>query len=285
MTDPAAAPGSYAPQLPPLAAFGGAPLYVTGEDALMATVLNGAAGVTVTISGRMLEFGTMRSTPFAQSIVPATDRTASVVRFSIGDGWLLNAQAIITGGTPASGQTFVRLSLVRGLTSVAGELFTLFAGYVTAKLPQSYPGSGIAASTDGCGALRSITGATPAAGAEISESVPTGARWELLAFVAKLSASAAVANRQVRLTLDDGANVFFQNLNTFAETASQVITYAYIQNTSLGQLLTVDQVVSVIPGNVRLGAGHRIRTTTLGIQGADQWSLVQYLVREWIEGA
>jgi hypothetical protein len=41
-----AAPSSFVPSFPPLAAFGGSPLYVTGEDALLMTVFNAAAGVT-----------------------------------------------------------------------------------------------------------------------------------------------------------------------------------------------------------------------------------------------
>src|SRR5882672_7074542 len=133
--------GSYDTPIPPLVAMGGAPLFVTGEDALCVTVSNAAAGVTVTVTGRTLQFGATRPKPFAQTIIPATDRSASVARFTLGDGWLLNAEAIVSAGTPAIGQTFARLSLVRGLNANAPDLFTLGADYVTAKLPLSYPGS------------------------------------------------------------------------------------------------------------------------------------------------
>src|SRR5436305_1668835 len=124
-------PQSFVPPMLGVGAMGGAPLYVTGEDALACTVFNAAAGVTVTITGRTLELGDVRPKPFTQTLIPATDRSSSVVRLTIGDGWLLNAQVVVSTGSPAAGQTFARLSLVRGITSNAIDLFTLAANYVT----------------------------------------------------------------------------------------------------------------------------------------------------------
>lgn len=284
MADPTA-PGSFTAPIPPLAAFGGSPLYVTGEDALCATVFNAAAGVTVTITGRMLEFGQARPTPFSQTIIPATDRSSSVVRFTLGDGWLLNAQAIVSAGTPATGQTFVRLSLVRGITANAIDLFTLAANYCTAKMPVSYPGSPVLGSTEGCGALRSIIGAVPAAGAEISETVPTGARWELLSLHATLVAAAVVATRNTILTLDDAANVYGRFPMNNAQGTGVTINMSWGQGQVFINGEPQQGMSAAIPVNVKLAAGHRIRTATVSIQGADQYSAIQYLVREWIEGA
>jgi hypothetical protein len=276
---------SFVPPLPPLVAVGGAPLYVTGEDALRCTVFNALAGVTVTITGRMLVFGQARPSPFTQTLIPATDRSASTVTFSLGDGWLLNAQVIVSVGTPAIGQTFARLSIVHGLTSVAAELFTLCADYITARMPLSYPGSSVQDSTEGQGALRSITGTTPAAGAEIAETVPTGARWELLAFFYQLVTAVAVANRTPNLILDDGANIFFRIAANAAQVASTTLQHSYFQGVNRAGLDVGVTNQLPIPSNNRLGAGFRLRTLTAAIQAADQFSLVQYLVREWIEGA
>ena len=60
-------------------------------------------------------------------------------------------------------------------------------------------------------------------------------------------------------------------------TNSPVITVTVMAN--------VQPAVMVIylPFNNRLGAGHRIRTKTNNIQGADQHGPVQYLVREWFD--
>jgi hypothetical protein len=40
-----------------------------------------------------------------------------------------------------------------------------------------------------------------------------------------------------------------------------------------------------LPSMMFLSAGHRIRTVTAAIQAADAYTAVQYLVREWLEGA
>jgi hypothetical protein len=284
MADPGASQ-SFSPPLPSIEAFGGSPLYVTGEDALAVTVNNAAAGVTVTITGRTLGFGQLRPSPFTQTLTPATDRSSSVVRFTLGDGWLLNAQVIVSAGTPAVGQTFARLSLVRGITANAVDEFTLAADYVTAKLPLSYPGSGVLRSTDGAGALRSITGATPAAGAEISETVPAGARWELIAFLWQLITGVAVANRTSRLVIDDGVNVLWNAPTTPVQPASLTINYAAAQGLVAGFQDTFSTNFTPIPFGVKLAAGFRLRTGTVNLQAADQYGVVRYLVREWIEGA
>jgi hypothetical protein len=276
---------SFAPPFPPLVAMGGAPLYLTGEDELRLTVFNGAAGVTVTLTGRVLEFGQTRPTPFKQTLVPATDRSASAIVLGLGDGWLLNCQVIVSAGTPLLGQTFARLSLVHGHTSGADELFTLAENYITAKQSVSYPGVNGTRSLDGAGALRSIIGTTPGAGAEVSETVPTGARWELIAFEADLTTSAAAANRLPTLTLDDGANVYFHSSATGNELASLTWANGWVQGLAFIFDGTRQIAQSFIPTNNRLGSGHRIRTQTFGIQGADQYASPKYLVREWIEGA
>lgn len=263
---------------------GGAPLYLTGEDALKLSVMNAAAGVTVKVSGRFLPADGGRPVPFTSFLVPATDRSLSTLVVPLAEGWLLNAQALVSGGSPMTGQTFAMLSLARGVTSVAEDLFTLAAGYVTARQRLSYPGSPVQNSVDGAGALRMINGTTPAAGAEVFETVPTGARWQLLYFKLQLATSAVVANRGVTLNFDDGTNFYF--------VATQGTTQAASSTTSLYWAHGFPNVVSAnesnrlqgLPTNALLPAGHRIFTSTAFIDVADQFSSVRYVVREWMEG-
>lgn len=282
---------SHIPGAPPLGglaaplAVGGAPLYLTGEDVLKVTVFNAAAGVTVKVSGRFQSADGGRPSPFVSTLVPATDRTASTLIVPLAEGWLLNAQAIVSGGAPLTGQTFAILSLARGVTTNAEDLFTLVAGTITAKQRLSYPGSAVANTLDGGGALRSIAGATPGAGAEISETVPTGARWELLTFQATLVTSAAAANRVPQLTIDDGTTVIFRVGAALNQAASLTQRRSWFQGAPAPYLDNASNVPMPLPSNVRLGAAFRIKTVTAAIDVADQYSAVQYLVREWIEGA
>lgn len=284
MTPDPPAPSSWSPAFPPMAAFGGAPIYSAGGEALLVSVMNAAAGVTVTITGRTLALGDSKPSPFGVTLIPATDRSVSTRIIPIPDGWLLSAQAIVSAGTPLTGQTFVKLSLIHGTTSTAPELWTLCADYITAKQALSYPGAGIVDPTDTAGALRSITGTTPGAGVEITETVPTGARWQLLTFRYQLATSGTVANRQSSLLIDDGTtNLVYAGGNN-TEAASS--TYLYSYGTGFGPLtgIPTNALGESLPSPLFLGAGFRIKTQTIALQAGDQYSVVQYLVREWIEG-
>ena len=138
---------------------------------------------------------------------------------------------------------------------------------------------------DGGGALRSITGATPAAAAEISETVPTGARWELIALRTQLVTSATAGARRPILFLDDGANVFARLSNSSTLAASLTGNFTWIEGSGAPSLDGGTDFQAAVPSGVRLGSGYRIRTSTTNIQAGDQFSAVQYLVREWLEGA
>lgn len=259
-------------------------LYVTGEDQLRLTVLNALAGVTVTIRGRFEDL-TGRVVPFGSALTPATDRTQSQVTVRLGDGWLLNAHVQVSAGAPLTGQTFAILSVVRGEGTAAIELATLAAGPITAIQRVSFPGSSVANSLEGAGAIRVITGATPAVGADISETVPTGARWELIALTAQLTASAAAANRIPVFLFDDGATVFFRFGALVAQTANQVFRRHFIQGGLSIANDAANNAQLALPIGVRLLSGYRMRTTTTAIDAGDQWTAPIFMVREWIEGS
>jgi hypothetical protein len=277
-------PDSFAPSFPPLAAMGGSPIYFTGEESLKLSVQNAAAGVTVTITGRFLALGETRASPFKETLTPATDRTVSSKVIPLTSGWLLGVQAIVSAGSPLVGQTFARLSLMHGNTSAAEELLTLAADCITTKQPLAYPGSGILHSTDGAGALRSVTGSTPAVGAEISEAVPTGARWKVIAIGTVLTTSAAAGNRTPNILLDDGTNYLFQQSVGANVTASQAQKLSWAPGVVISLGVTPNGMSANIPAEMMLGAAGRVRTLTNGILAGDQWSAPQILVCEWIEG-
>ena len=263
---------------------GGSAIRVTGEDDLRLTVLNGLAGVTVVVRGRVLNCDG-ELIPFEQKLTPTTDRLASTVTVRLSEGWLVQAHAFVSAGSPLVGQTFALLSVIRGDAAAAIDLFTLAAGYVTATQRASFPSGGVGSSLRFDGAIRSITGTAPGAGAEISETVPAGARWDLLAFFTTLTTSVAAANRVPALFLDDGANVFIKSSQQGNQIASLAWDYLWApgdQSQAAGNRLIV---TSSLPVPVRLGAGYRLRTNTTAIQAADQWAAPQYVVREWIEGS
>lgn len=266
-------------------AFGpGSPTrYLTDTETLRLTVFNAASGVRVALRGRKIdENGESR---FASNEgTPTTARAASIVEVQPGAGWLVGAAALVVAGSPLDGQTYAVLSIGIGTGTNFTETEVLAAGTISSAKRIAWPGGGIIGPLDGAGALRSITGTTPAAGADIAETVPTGARWSLIAFHALLTTGAAVANRFPRFVFDDGTNTFWNTPQGVAHAASLAIHYATSQGLTGNFSDSLTTYFQAAPAGLELGPAFRIRTVTAAIQAADQWSAVQYLVREKMEG-
>ena len=255
--------------------------YFSGEDALRITTFNAAAGVTVAIEGRRIDVDG-RIVPFAERHVPNTDRTTASSTFVLGEGFLLNVQIRASAGTPRIAQCFAILEVVRGTTGAAIPLATLLQGYVTDTSRLSWPGSPIRSSIDGPGVIRSITGTDPAAGAEVSETVPTNARWQLMGLRFVLTTDATVANRQPMILFDDGVSTFASVTGNNSQAASTATSYyGQVGTVSVGAL--TNGLNFVLPYPLTLMGGFRVRTQTTAIVAGDNYGAPILLVEEWIE--
>jgi hypothetical protein len=261
------------------------PNYMRVDDNLRLTSYNALASVVLQFRYRFLDIEGGNVVAGQETQTPNTDRTAKTSIFPTPEGWLLGGEVFASGAAPLLGQTYVVVEVVRGLASSATPLQVIAAGYLSAKQPLQFPALGPGASLDGAGALRSITGATPAAGAEIAESVPTGARWELLAFQTQFVTSAAVANRIPQLVIDDGANVVYRVGQAANQAASLTFRRSWFPGGPSAVADNANNVALGLPIGLRLGAGYRLRTITTAIDAGDQYSAIQYVVREWLEGA
>lgn len=265
-------------------ALAGPGWYLNADDNLRIIVYNALAGVKVTVSGRRLDRVGNLVDVFAWEITPTSDRVASTIIRRLGEGWLLSLHAYASTGAPLIGQTFVTIGIVRGYSGQVDELGTLAAGYVTSKQRIAWPGGPIANSVDGAGAIRKITGANPAAGAEISETVPTGARWQLLQFKLLLTTSGVAGNRQPTLTIDDGTNFYFTSGMHTVTAASVARTMYWMYGMGVFAAATANGFIQGLGNGPMLPAGHRITTSTAAIDVGDQYSAIHYVVREWLEG-
>lgn len=204
--------------------------------------------------------------------------------FPLGEGYLLGLTVNGNPAIPNTGQVYASVNVVRGGSLVAQSVQCLCAGIVTLNAGISWPASGVTLATDHQGLIRSITGTTPGAGADISESVPAGVRWRLVSFKVQLATSAVVANRLPQFIIDDGANFFFANVTPFPVTASQTVQLVF-STASFQTAALAGTIMLTAPQNLFLPATFRIRTSTVGLQAADQFSALQYNVEEWQVGA
>ncbi len=279
VTQQSALPNSIAGVPPPQWIAAPSPVYLTGEEALRLTTFANLANLVVSITGRVLRPDNTISRIQATHN-PNSNRTAASTVIALSEGWLLGVECKISSGATSFGQVWGQLELVSGSGSTAIALQSLANDFMSTNAPLIFPGGANVDPLDGAGNLRSITGATPSAGANISETVPTAAQWELLALRFQLVTSAAVANRVVRVVLDDGANIFFESSAQFAQTASSTNFYAAAQGQNDRNVGSLNLGASVLPIGARLNAGFRWRTLVNAIDVADQLSGIQYLVKE-----
>jgi hypothetical protein len=257
-------------------------LYVTGEDHLRVTSFGSLGAVELAIEGRFLSLtGEVR--PFLERHVPLNSRAAATTTHFLAEGFLTHLSVRASTGAPLNGQVFVLVELCRGQTGPLQLLGCLLQGYVTSVQRLAWPGSALQSSVVGPGAFRIVGGTNPAAGVEISETTPVGARWRLIGLRASLVTSAVVGNRRVVLDFDDGINAHVSVGSAVDQPASTTRIYTFTAAGSDAATVTGTDIRIAIP-HVPLLAGHRVRTRTSGLDAGDDWGQPIYSVEEWIEG-
>lgn len=257
--------------------------YVTGDDNLLITSYASIPNARIVISGRMLnEDG--RPVPFRDEQAANSDRTAKTSVVRLATGWLTDVTAIVSGASAQLAQVFVRVDLVRGDGAGAQVLATLIQGALNAAQRLAWPGSMVTSMHAAGGALRSVLGTDPAANVEISETVPTGARWRVRALRFALVTDVNAANREVAITYDDGTTVYAEAAAGANQAASLTRQYTGAITGVRGAAATGSGISIALP-DLTLLAGHRIATATTNRQAGDNYGAPQLLVEEWLEGA
>jgi hypothetical protein len=253
--------------------------YVTANSLLFVQVWNSLAAQTVFVTLRLLlPDGTVKLNKWQLS--PTNDRSPNSLFCQLTEGFILSLM-VQSSSLNATNKTYAVVFLGEGSAVHAQFGQVLSQGYIGGKNVLTWPPGIQQPPDDGTGAIFSITGTVPGAGAEISEVVPTHARWKVLGFRFTLTTAVAVANRQVDLILDDGANTFAEVTPVGVQAASLVQIYNYMPNVN-AQAVANGIVDVPFPNDVLLSGGFRIRTHTLNLQAADQYTAPQYLVQEWL---
>lgn len=256
-------------------------LYVNRSDKLYLRVHNSAAGARIAIRGRF-RMPNGRINPFDHAVTPAVDRSVSLDTFDMSEGFLLSVSAVADAGTLRRGATFVEVGILRSVESGLNVVQTFFADYLTENASLGWPGGRIVQSVDGPGLVRSITGTDPAANTEISETVPTNARWRLIGLAVQFVTDANAANRRPVFVIDDGANTVQRSPASTVITASQTAELSIGEGIGLNAPSANDQLLPISRAPM-LAAGYRVRTVTAALQAGDNYGAPQLWVEEWIE--
>lgn len=221
--------------------------------------------------------------PVEVQLAPTSDRAATEEVRQFGECFILGLACSIVSGNADRGQCFVRARIQRGSGSVAIPLMPLIQHYVTDSYSPVFPYSPQEDALDGPGNLRSITGTNPAAGVEVSETVPTGARWKVWAITTSLTIGGVGANEESSLTFDDGTTVLAQYPSGVVQGANDTTTVSWSHAGTDIEPTVTGMLVQRSIAQLMLKAGYRIRTVTGNFAGTSNYAAPQLLVEEWLE--
>ena len=256
------------------------PARIQDQDELRIGVTTGIASIVVGVAG-ILRNDNGEDSAFNMVIAATSDRVETVLSNNIGAGHILHCQASIISGANVDRGVYVNARIVRESGATDQPQFTLFSGYIDGGHQPSFPYGRNSAPLEGPGRLRSITGTNPAAGVEISETVPAGAKWKLRGIRAALVTDATVATRVARLLITDGANTTILIPPSATQTASLTREYNGL-DAALYPTTSAAQLAWTLPSEVMLEAGSTITTSTTAIVAGDDWGAPQLLVEEWL---
>lgn len=255
----------------------------TEDDNLQIVSANSKAGVVLAIQGRRVTTAGAIE-PFVFVHTPNGDRSTKTENFKLGAGALLNLVIFASSGAPVIGQTYVSARIIRGLSSATIVLGALLGGYVTANQPLAYPGSPIEHSLQPQWIARTIQGTDPAAGVEIAEQLPTGARWDLLAVTARLVTDATAGNRFAVLQVElSSPTPPIQCTTTAVLAPSSSWDLCWAQNHLYNAVSPSGAMHAPLPSPMLLVGGGNFKTVTFSMAAGDNWSAPIYLVREWLD--
>lgn len=276
------APGARSIPGPPGLTSGVLAEWVTPDDLLIVQVRNALAGVTLGLNGRLWhpDAGVKE---INLSMTPTSDRSLNTFSQQLFYGYLVSLAIKATGGSPHRGQTLAEMLLARPPASSFTPKMELAQDYVTTSYGPLWPGGRQTLGVEGPGMLYSIAVPNPAAGVDWTQTVPTGARWLLHGIYATLTTAVAAGNRQPLLVLDDGVNRLTAQNTALVQAGSLANDWTWDPgNPTTGVFANSVNDID-LPFPVPLFAGYRVRTVTLALQAADQWSGIRLLVEEWLE--
>jgi len=262
------------------AALSPAALYIGPGEQLRISVNCSAPNSTVKISGRQL-LTTGQIIPFEYMVSPTSDRAANNYQFALPEGYLLGLRLRTYAGFP-TGRVFVCAMLVKGELGVTSVLQQIASGYISEYRYLGWPPAIIDPPRGGPGWLRTIVGTNPAAGAEISETVPTNAYWRVQSVYFQLTTDATATPRLPRLIIDDGTNVLATIEAPGTQAASLQWRYTWTTGTPHKAAANIHPL-ACLPVPLWLGPGWRIRTLTYSLASGDQYYTVNLCVEEFIE--
>lgn len=207
-----------------------------------------------------------------------------IVTIPLAEGYLLSL-TVACSAALARGQTFVRAWINRGPTAInnPNAANILLSDYVTQAAPVGWPVGRVVFPTEGPGNLRTVSVTNPAAGADWTTFVPSGARWRVQSWNAQLVIANAGVARIIRSIVQDTVpNIVWQGSpsQTGAINTTVQVSASSGNFTAAGDPGTI---TLALPSPCMVPSAGAVRVSTSNINAADQWSLIRMQVEEWAD--
>lgn len=256
-------------------------LYVTVEDRLRVLIFNSVAGAEVDLQLRM-QMPDGQVIPYVRQLLPSSNRASNSFEQDLAEGFLLDCSVSTPTAGLRAGACYVVVQIIRGTGANAIVVRSLLANYVTTGMSVGWPEGPSASSVQGQGVVLAVPVSNPAAGADWTVTVPTGARWQVQGVTATLATSATVATRVPQFEIRDAGGVLLYTQGG-ASVAAGVAASQFSWTGGVPQQANNQRAIEPLPDFCWLAQGMAIDTTTASIQVGDQWSSIRILVVEWIE--
>lgn len=254
-------------------------------DYFKISIYSQVASCVIAVSGRLINMEG-DTTNFGHTVTVTAVGSQTAFRPASGAWWITGLVASVVSGTVNPGDVLVKVELTQGDGSFILPHQLLLFGYPDSFAPAamgSLPGVGGQTRQS---RIRSFDVANPAAGAQWTATVPAAVKWEPMAVAGIFTASAAVANRVVRLVIDDGTNDL-----AYVRCSGTVAASGVIQLGAARSNYSYDEAFGAVNSSyanlpyIELLPTYRIRSDVANMQGADTWTAIELLVKETIIGA
>ncbi len=257
-------------------------VYVTKDDALLISYANSVFGGILTVRFRLLRPDGV-ILPSEIQLPLSNNRAQHSITIPLTEGFLLSGVAIATGLTTLRGQCWVNISLYRGTGDYAHITQVLAQDYVDSFEQLSFPGTPQSQLLKGPGFLSTATASDPAAGAEISISVPSRSQWKVHCGTFQLVTSATVGPRRIGLELFQSPSTVMRSgasVEIPENTTVKITMLPGIQATQLAN----GNIIIPLPNELIINNGATLSTVTAGLDSGDQYSAINLFVEEWNTG-
>lgn len=175
------------------------------------------------------------------------------------------------------GQAFVTVSLLAN-----GEVIQqLVSGYLYAQKALSWPNTQQVDLRPGGGRLTGVTGTNPAAGVEISHTVPTGEMWKIQAVTFGFAASAIAGARRIHLVVIQPFTTtmhFFSSLDIAANGGGD---FSCAPMGVIPDELDDGRYFIAIPPDLVVRSGGTISTETVNLDGGDNFTAPIFTIEKY----